>query len=170
MRQNDKHNSGGYKMFFFAFISICLFIVYVVYAAKKESKNPATRIDLPPTPAAGTFSKEEQAKRSEEWRKSTPEAIAAGKSFYDLNCLDCHSGQGTGDAIAASLQSGKAKHGLTIISFYNSMAKGFPGNTHRFDFVKKPDRWAVVHYLSSLVPNQPTVSSSEMKEFLATEW
>jgi mono/diheme cytochrome c family protein len=96
--------------------------------------------------------------------KATPEAVAAGKALYDLQCVNCHGDKGKGDGKLAptvtgpapsDFTDGKWKHGSTDGEIFTVIKDGVKGTGMRsFATRLKTDNdiWNVVLYLKTLGP------------------
>ena len=96
--------------------------------------------------------------------KATPEAIAAGKALYDLQCVNCHGDKGKGDGKLAptvtgpapsDFTDGKWKHGSTDGEIFTVIKDGVKGTGMRSFTTKlktENDMWNLVHYLKTLGP------------------
>ena len=94
--------------------------------------------------------------------KATPEAIAAGKALYDLQCVNCHGDTGKGDGKLAptvtgpapsDFTDGKWKHGSTDGEIFTVIKDGVKGTGMRSFATRlktETDIWNVVLYLKTL--------------------
>ena len=104
-------------------------------------------------------------------RISTPEMIAKGKQLFLVNCASCHGPEGKGDGERAAelnpkprnYHTEKFKFGAAPLQIYNTITDGSPGTSMpAFVLLPAEDRWALVHYVRSQVPNPPDDSPEEI--------
>lgn len=104
------------------------------------------------------------AEAMKKFMEPSDEFRAQGKTVYAAQCATCHGPAGKGDGPAAAaltpkprnFTSGEWKLGGTPAQVFNTISKGSPGTSMPpFDTLSVKDRWALVHYVRSLSPNQP---------------
>lgn len=104
-------------------------------------------------------------------RISTPEMIAKGKQLFLVNCASCHGPEGKGDGERAAelnpkprnYHTEKFKFGAAPLQIYNAVTNGSPGTSMpAFVLLPAEDRWALVHYVRTQIPNPPDDSPEEI--------
>ena len=97
-------------------------------------------------------------------RIPTPELVTKGKQLFLVNCASCHGPEGKGDGERAAelnpkprnYHTEKFKFGETSPQIYKTLTDGSPGTSMpAFALLPAEDRWALVHYVRSLIPNPP---------------
>jgi mono/diheme cytochrome c family protein len=93
---------------------------------------------------------------------ATPQLIEQGKTLFDNNCATCHGGKGLGDGPAATTMTPRPQNftkpegwvnGYQMPAIFKTLKEGIPGTSMApFDYLKKKDRMALVHYVQSLGP------------------
>ena len=160
MSSGDKHNRLGLVGFIVVFIISVGFFGYVIM------KSPESIDNKPPVQAVG-LSHEELLTRDRGWRQTSPEAVAKGKELYAVNCAFCHTQNG-GDAILQRYGTKENRHGVTPIDLYKIVVRGLPEvGMKKMDHIPAESRWAIVHYIRSLLPEAPSNSDNEWRAFEA---
>jgi mono/diheme cytochrome c family protein len=104
-------------------------------------------------------------------RLATPEATAKGKMLFLTNCASCHGPEGRGDGERAAelsprprnYHTEKFKFGAAPIQIYNTVTTGSPGTSMpAFELLPPEDRWALVHFVRTQIPNPPDDSPEEI--------
>ena len=108
---------------------------------------PARRIEIPPIDPATVM-------------KPTPKLLARGKALFTENCVACHGPTGHGDGPggkglnppARDFTSPKGwQNGTRIEDIYRTLQEGIQGSAMvSYDFLRRSDRMALVHYVQSL--------------------
>lgn len=156
----EKSNAGGMMIFAISMVVVLPFFIYVII------KNPGPLDKKEPT-LAGSYTHEEQSQRLKEWHATSPEAVERGKNLYVINCAGCHSGQGD-DVVLKNAKAGTFKQGTSAADIYNTIVHGVPGSMARMDYFAKKERWDLVHFISSQLPNVPEVKK-ETWDHITTE-
>lgn len=109
---------------------------------------------------------------------SSPEYIAKGSEIYKANCASCHGEAGKGDGIA-----GKAlvpaprdftneknwKNGRKISELWKTLEEGIPGSGMvSYNYMPVSDRFAVIHFVQSLMQNPPKNTEEELAQLNLT--
>jgi len=89
-----------------------------------------------------------------------PELLAKGRELFDGNCVTCHGRLGQGDGPAAGTMNPRPRNftspdgwtnGPWIPAIYKTLSEGVKGTSMAsFDYLRKRDRMALVHYVQSL--------------------
>jgi len=104
-------------------------------------------------------------------RIPTPEMIAKGKQLFLVNCASCHGPEGKGDGERAAelnpkprnYHTEKFKFGAAPLQIYNTITNGSPGTSMpAFVLLPAEDRWALVHFVRTQIPNPPDDSPEEI--------
>ncbi len=104
-------------------------------------------------------------------RIPTPELVAHGKQLFLVNCASCHGPEGRGNGERAAelnpkprnYHTEKFKFGATSPEIFNTIANGSPGTSMpAFALLPAEDRWALVHYVRSLIPNPPSDPAEDL--------
>ncbi len=97
-------------------------------------------------------------------RIPTPELVAHGRQLFLVNCASCHGPEGRGNGERAAelnpkprnYHTEKFKFGATSPEIYKTISDGSPGTSMpAFVLLPPEDRWALAHYVRSLIPNPP---------------
>jgi glucose/arabinose dehydrogenase len=94
----------------------------------------------------------ESAKAMKDPYEGQKEAIAAGKTLYQRNCLACHGRNGQGTGNVPSLVDGKLE-GVTPGEIFWFVTKGSKDNgMPSWAFLPEKDRWEIVTYVKTMGP------------------
>jgi mono/diheme cytochrome c family protein len=109
----------------------------------------------------------------------TPEILARGKELYESNCVTCHGRLGQGDGPAAGTMNPGPRDfsspdrwtlGPEMPAIYKTLSEGVKGTSMAsFDYLRKADRMALVHYVQSLGKFPPRPGSKQAMEALSKE-
>jgi len=130
--------------------------IFVGLTASDEWFRPA---EAPAKIAAVVPPAGSQKEKMEKMRLTTPELIATGKEIYAVQCVTCHGPLGKGDGPAAgafkppprNFVDEDFKQGGSPAQIFNSISKGIEGTgMASFASISIDDRWALVHFVSSL--------------------
>jgi mono/diheme cytochrome c family protein len=106
-------------------------------------------------------------------RTASPDLLALGQRLYETQCAACHGPEGRGDGEAAYLLYPKprdftaGKFALTSTwervptdeDLYRTISRGMPGSAMpSWGHLGEEERWALVHYVKSLVPQPWTIA------------
>ncbi len=104
----------------------------------------------------------------------SPELVQRGKNVYNQNCSSCHGDNGDGNGPTASVLASKPrnfhslegwKNGSKVSQIYATLESGLRGTAmSSFNYMTPADRFAVIHFVRSLAPNQPADSREELKQ------
>lgn len=110
--------------------------------------------------------------------KPTPELIGKGQAIYAQQCATCHGAGGKGDGPAASALVPKPrnfhdtegwKNGRTVSAVFKTLTEGIPGTPMPpFSGLSASDRFALVHYVRTLMPNQPADEAGAIEALAKT--
>ena len=139
------------------FISSFVFLgIFVGLTASDEWFRP---LEEPAKIAAVEPPAGSQKEKMEKLRHSTPDHISEGKKIYTQQCATCHGPNGGGDGPAAGALKPPPrnfieevfKQGGSPAQIFNTVTKGVDGTSMgSFASIPVKDRWALVHYVSSL--------------------
>lgn len=102
-------------------------------------------------------------------RIATPAAITQGKQLFMTNCASCHGPEGKGDGPKSAelnpkprnYQTEKFKNGSSPLKLEKTLRNGL-GTMPAFPLMSIEDRFAIVHYVRSLIPNPEEDDSTEI--------
>ncbi|MDT3738744.1 MAG: cytochrome c [Candidatus Kapabacteria bacterium] len=106
--------------------------------------------------------------------KSTPELVAKGQELFKANCSSCHGDDGSGNGIAGkglnpaprNFHSADGwKNGRKLSEIWKTLEEGIPGGGMvSYNYLQVTDRFALIHYIHSLMDNAPKDSESELAQ------
>lgn len=172
--QND-HNKGGYQAFMFSMIFSFLFFAYVSFLhSGVVLDNPKIKQDANVKMAGGESAQpaEDVSKNPTPWIPS-PAMVAYGKGKYQATCAVCHGDAGLGNGPAgASLNpkprnfvEDKYKRGATSDMIFITIRDGLPGTgMASFGHLPVVDRWAITHFVRSLIRKPPSDNAAEVEK------
>lgn len=110
----------------------------------------------------------------EKFKTATPELVAKGEALFQINCASCHGPKGQGDGPRATelnprprnYHTEKFRYGASGSQIFNTITNGSPGTSMpSFALLPPQDRWALVHFVRSQIPNPPqeTETVAEIK-------
>ncbi|PKL86639.1 MAG: hypothetical protein CVV22_00685 [Ignavibacteriae bacterium HGW-Ignavibacteriae-1] len=101
------------------------------------------------------------------------EMIAKGAELYKANCSSCHGNEGKGDGIAGAGLNPKPrnftdlqgwKNGAQLSHMWKTLEEGIPGTGMvAYNYLTVVDRFALIHYMHSLMPDFPKDSDSDLE-------
>jgi len=104
---------------------------------------------------------------------STPEMVSKGAELYKANCSSCHGDNGDGNGIAGKglnpvprnfLSKDGWKNSASISGMWATLEEGIPGSGMvAYDYLPVLDRFALIHYIHSLMNDYPKDSESDLK-------
>ncbi len=152
--------------FFASFIFLAIFILLTASDLWFRDNLEAAKIDTSEYPPQ-TSSVDVKAVLS-----PTPELLTKGKTLFSQQCMTCHGVEGKGDGPAAAslnpkprnlmLQDGW-KNGRTLAKVYKTLTEGIPGTPMpSFSSLGAEDRFALAHFVRSLMGNAPQDSKEEL--------
>lgn len=105
--------------------------------------------------------------------KSTPELIQKGEELYKANCSSCHGDKGEGNGIAGKglnpiprnfLVKDGWKNGSKISDMWKTLEEGIAGGGMvSYNYLPVLDRFALIHYIHSLMSDFPKDSEDDLK-------
>jgi len=105
---------------------------------------------------------------------STPELIAKGKELFTTNCVSCHGAGGKGDGVAGAALNPKPrnltsvdgwKNGRKLSEMWKTLEEGVPGGGMvSYNFMPILDRFALIHYIHSLMAEFPANTPDELAQ------
>jgi caa(3)-type oxidase subunit IV len=103
----------------------------------------------------------------------TDELKVHGKDVFAAQCATCHGAEGKGDGAAAGALNPKPrnfhsadnwKNGRKPTQIFKTLKEGIPGGAMgSFSTLSVDDRWALVHYVTSLGPDQLKDDANDYK-------
>lgn len=103
----------------------------------------------------------------------TPEAISNGREVYSEYCTSCHGNDGKGDGAAGAAlnpppRNFHAEEGWTngrkVSDIYKTLEEGIIQNgMSAYDYLPVEDRFALAHYIRSLMENPPMDEDSDLQ-------
>lgn len=104
---------------------------------------------------------------------STPELVKKGEELYKANCASCHGNEGRGDGIAGSALNPKPrnfteptgwKNGASISGMWKTLEEGIVGGGMvAYNYLPVEDRFALIHFMHSLMSEFPKDSESDLE-------
>lgn len=100
----------------------------------------------------------------EKLKTPSPELVSKGDALFQINCASCHGPKGEGDGPRAAelnprprnFHSEQFRFGALGSQIFNTVTNGSPGTSMpSFALLPLEDRWALVHFVRSQVPNAP---------------
>lgn len=91
--------------------------------------------------------------------RATPEALAAGKSEYAIQCQSCHGPEGRGNGPAGLALNPRPRNlaqpedwktGYKIVDLFHTLSEGMGAAMPAFDVLPPQKRFALAHYVQSL--------------------
>lgn len=108
----------------------------------------------------------------------TPQLVAKGKTLYNQQCMTCHGADGKGDGPAAAALNPKPrnfvaaegwKFGRTVTGLFKTITNGSPGTAMPpFPGLAADERFALAHYLHTLMPNAPQDTATDVQALQAS--
>ncbi len=106
--------------------------------------------------------------------KSTPELVAKGQQIYSSNCASCHGDKGDGAGVASKafnpsprnfLSKDGWKNGQKLSQMWKTLDEGLAGTGMiSYNFLQVSDRFAIIHYIHSLMGDYPKDTDSELAD------
>lgn len=113
----------------------------------------------------------------QELKIPTPELINKGQALFQVNCASCHGSKGMGDGNRAAelnprprnFHEEKFRYGARPSEIFNTITNGSSGTSMpSFALLSPADRWALVHFVRSQIPNPPPPAEEEQNEKVAS--
>jgi len=138
-----------------AALIVIVFFLILLFAGRRKSSGVQTE--------SNSVSSVNQATVAENALERA--VIETGKQIYLQQCASCHGDNGGGDGplavrcvpAPADFASGKLKYGSSPEEIFKSISDGIKGTMMAsYGFIEEKDRWAVTHYIRTLMPeNEP---------------
>lgn len=98
-----------------------------------------------------------------QWHTASPELVAKGEGLFKQQCALCHGPAGQGDGAASKppprdfTQAEGWTFGRTPLRMFQTLSEGSPNTSMAAyrDILSVEERWAVIHYVRTLMPNPP---------------
>ncbi|OGC77202.1 MAG: hypothetical protein A2145_05325 [candidate division Zixibacteria bacterium RBG_16_40_9] len=154
-------------LWFVAIVVIAAVVVGIFLTGYKRGVSTGTKTPKKPETTSVTAAKVDLSRL----RIPTPELVAKGKQLFLVNCASCHGPEGRGDGERAAelnpkprnYHTEKFKFGATSPQIYKTITDGSPGTSMpAFALLPAEDRWTLVHYVRSLIPNPPPDPAEEL--------
>lgn len=106
----------------------------------------------------------------EKLKTFTPELVSKGAALFQINCASCHGPKGEGDGPRAAelnprprnFHSETFRFGAFGSQIFNTVTNGSPGTSMpSFALLPPEDRWALVHFVRSQIPDAPEESPKQ---------
>jgi caa(3)-type oxidase subunit IV len=106
--------------------------------------------------------------------EASTDLASKGKEIFNTNCTVCHGVEGHGDGVAGAALNPKPrnftapasvwKNGPSARAIYVTLRYGIPGSGMApYNTMSPADRWALVHYVRSIVVDKNGASPGEAK-------
>jgi mono/diheme cytochrome c family protein len=105
---------------------------------------------------------------------SSPELITKGHDLFKANCSTCHGDNGQGDGPSAPLLNPTPRNfhsldgwinGTKVTQMYKTLEEGIRGGgMASYNYMSPEDRFALIHYIRTFVPNQPNDAPDDLKQ------
>lgn len=162
----DDFNKGGMVIFVLGMTVVGLFILYISFIHPGvdlgEQNQEALRLIALP------------AGDSTPW-VSTAGQVIQGGSLYATYCAMCHGPKGLGDGLAGSAMKPAPRNIVTgqwtqdgsPLGLYQTVSMGISGTAMAaYGHLSMGDRWAIVHFLSSITNNKVPNDQTKLEEFI----
>lgn len=160
MNENKPALKSNLLLWFVAIVVIAAVVVGIFLVGYERGASIGAKTPKKLETASVTSAKVDLSKL----RIPTPELVAHGRQLFLVNCASCHGPEGRGDGERAAelnpkprnYHSEKFKFGATSPEIYKTISDGSPGTSMpAFVLLPAEDRWALAHYVRSLIPHPP---------------
>lgn len=167
MNKTKPTPTSNVLLWFIAMVVIAAVVVGIFLSGYKRGVSVGSKTPRKPETISASSAKVDLSAL----RISTPELVAKGKQLFLVNCASCHGPEGKGDGERAAelnpkprnYNTEKFKFGATSPQIYKTLTDGSPGTSMpAFALLPAEDRWALVHYVRSLIPNPPPDPTEEL--------
>ncbi|MDK9699105.1 MAG: c-type cytochrome [bacterium] len=159
----NKKSETTHPVLWFLLTAIAVAVVTVIFlrgfqqGVKVGANTPPDSLRKADAPVGPDFRK---------LRIATPEVVAKGKQLFATNCVSCHGAEGKGDGPKSAelnpkprnYQTEQFKNGNAPLKLAATLQKGL-GQMPAFPLMPVEDRFAIVHFVRTLIPN-PTDDDS----------
>ncbi len=134
-------------------LTVIVFFLILLFSGRRKSSGVQNELDSTPSrnQAAAAGNAPGRA------------VIETGKQIYLRQCASCHGDNGGGDGplavrcvpAPANFASGKLKYGSSPEEIFRTISNGIKGTMMAsYGFIEEQDRWAVAHYVLTLMPEK----------------
>ena len=144
------------------FLALAIYLVYRAFSLGFEKWRYIGKYE--PLPESGAAVEKAKPADLRLLRIPTDSLVEEGRELFTLNCASCHGASGAGDGPKSvglnppprNFRQEKLKFGASPLQIYQTVSNGSPGTSMAsFSFLTEKQRFAVVHFIRTLVPNPP---------------
>lgn len=158
-----------------------LFLAWGIFFYKNLDTAYMNKVDPSVQDSANVFMDVKMAKgrtvegaNIAELANPTDEMVKKGAELFKGNCASCHGEQGNGDGPAGAALNPKPrnfhaengwKNGRNLPGMFKTLTQGIPGSAMpAYEYMPAGDRFALIHYVSSLAKNIPKPSENDLAQ------